>query len=57
MQYQTVKSLLENTPYQSSKFRTKNVININGDSRETINSQIKFKTMMLKSSLCDYSNT
>ena len=36
MQHQTVKSLLENTSNQSSKFRTKNVININGDSRETI---------------------
>ena len=31
---------------------------MNDDSRETynVNSQIRFKTSMLKSSLCDYSN-
>ena len=33
-------------------------MNMNDDSRETynVNSQIRFKTSMLKSSLCDYSN-
>ena len=41
----------------SSKFRTKNWIKINDDSRGTYNanSQIKFKTIILKSGLCDYS--
>ena len=45
-------------PNQTSKFRTKNWIEVNVDSRRThnINSQIKFKTAMLMSSLCDYSN-
>ena len=39
-----------------SKFRTKNCFEINDESRGTynVNSQIKFKTTMLKSSLCDY---
>ena len=42
---------------QSSKFRTKNWVEINDESRGTynVNSQIKFKTTMLKSNLCDYS--
>ena len=41
---------------QPSKFKTKNWIQINDHSRliYNINSQIKFKTLMLKSSLGDY---
>ena len=43
---------------QPSKFKTKNWVEVNGDSRGTynVNSQIKFKTTMSKSSLCDYSD-
>ena len=43
---------------QPSKFRTKNWVEINVESRGTynVNSQIKFKTTMLKFSLCDYSD-
>ena len=43
---------------QPSKFRTKNWVEINDESRGrySVNSQIKFKTTMLKSSLCDYSD-
>ena len=39
-------------------FKTKNWVEINDDSRGTcnINSQIKFKTTILKSSLCDYTD-
>ena len=50
-------SLLDKSPYQPFKFSTKNWTEINDDSRGTynINSQIKFKAKMLKSSLCDYS--
>ena len=50
--------MLENTPNQTSKFRTKNWVEINDDARGTYNtnSQIKFKTSMLNSSLCDYSD-
>ena len=49
----------DNKSNQPSKFRTKNWVEINHESRGTynVNSQIKFKTTMLKSSLCDYSDT
>ena len=52
------KSFGHNTPNQQSKFRTKKGIEVNDDTRGryNTNSQIKFKTSMLKSSLCDYSN-
>ena len=48
--------LLGNTPNQPTKFRTKNWVEINNDARGTYNanSQIKFKTSMLRSSFCDY---
>ena len=41
-----------------SSFRTKNWVKINDESRGTynVNSQIKFKTTMEKSSLYDYSD-
>ena len=44
MEYQKIMNLLENTPNQPSKFRTKNWVEINDDAREThnTNSQIKF---------------
>ena len=50
--------MIEDTSNQPSKFRTKNWVEINDESRGTynVNSQIKFKTTMLKSSLCDYSD-
>ena len=43
---------------QPSKFKINNWVEINDESRGTynVNSQIKFKTAMLKSSLCDYSD-
>ena len=43
---------------QASKFKTKNWAEINDKSRGTynVNSQIKFKTTTLKSTLCDYSD-
>ena len=58
MKYQKIINLLDNTSNQPSKFRTKIWVEINGKSRGTYNtnSQIKFKTKMLKSSLCDYSD-
>ena len=48
----------DNTLNQPSKFKTRNWIEINDESRGAynVNSQIKFKTTMLKSSLCDYSD-
>ena len=52
MEYQKIINLLDNTPNQPSKYGTQKWIEINDESRRTYNtnSQIKFKTMMLKSS-------
>ena len=59
MDYQKIANLIDDTSNQPSKFRTRNWVEINDESRGTynVNSQIKFKTTMLKSSLCDYSDT
>ena len=45
----------DNRRMHPSKFRTKVQVEVNDDSRGTYvtNSQIKLKTLMLKSSLCD----
>ena len=58
MEYQKPANLIGNTSSQPSKFRTKNWVEINDELRGTYNanSQIKCKTTMLKSSLCDYSD-
>ena len=54
MEYQKIMNLLDNAPNQSCKFRIKNWVEVKEDSQQTYNanSQSKFKTMMLKSSLC-----
>ena len=51
-------NLLYNKPSQAIKVRTKNWAEINDEERETYNtnSQIKFKILILKSRLCDYSD-
>ena len=58
MEYQKIANLIDDASNQPSKFKTKNWVEINDESRGTcnVNSQIKFKTTMLKSSLCDYSD-
>ena len=58
MEYLKIANLIDGTSNQPSKFRTKNWVEINDESRGAynVNSQIKFKTAMLKSSLCDYSH-
>ena len=58
MEYQKIAKLIDDTSNQSSKFRTRNWVEINDESRGAynVNSQIKFKTTMLKSSLRDYSD-
>ena len=50
--------MLDNTPNQLSKFRRKYLVEIKDVVRgmHNTNSQIKFKTSILKSSLCDYSD-
>ena len=52
MEYQKIINLLDKTPDQLSKFRIKNWIEISDQSRGVYNtnSDIRFKTIMLKSS-------
>ena len=48
-------NLLDDTTNQPSKFRTRNWVEINDESkRKYDNSDIKFKTSMIRSNLCDY---
>ena len=49
---------MNDTPDQQSKFRTKNKFEINYDLRSMYktNSQTRFKSTTLKSSLCNYSD-
>ena len=58
MEYQKVENLLDDASNQLSKFKTKNSVETDDESRGTysVNSKIKFKTTTLKSSLCDYSD-
>ena len=50
--------IIDDTTNQPSKFRTRKWVEINDQSCGTynVNSQIKFKTSMLRSSLCNYSD-
>ena len=56
MEYKKMINLLDDTLNQPSKFRTKKWIEINYQSKGVYNtiSEVRFKTTMLKSSLCDY---
>ena len=56
MEYQKI--LLNNTTTQPCKFRTRNSVEINDESQKmhNISNQIKFKTSMIRSNLCDYSD-
>ena len=58
MEYQKIVNSLDDASNHPSKFRTKNWVEVNDESRSTYNenSQMKFKTTLLKSSLCDYSD-
>ena len=58
MEYQKVINLLDNTPNQTYKFKAKNWVEINEESQGMYNedNQIRFKTTILRSSLCDYSD-
>ena len=58
MEYQKIRNLLDKQSDVPAKFRTKNWVEVNDDARGTYNtnSQIKFKTTMLMSKLCDYSD-
>ena len=58
MEYQKIANLLNDASNKPSKFRTRNWVEINDDMRGAYspNKQIRFKTAMLRSSLCDYSD-
>ena len=59
MQYQKIANLLNDESNKQSKFRTRNQVEINDDIRGAYspNKQIRFKNAMLRSSLCDYSDS
>ena len=57
MEYQKIVNLLNDASNQPSKFRTRNWVEINDESTGTYTGDdIKFKTTMLRSNLCDYVN-
>ena len=57
MEYQKIANLLNDASNKPSKFRTRNWVETNDESRETYTgNDIKFKTTMLRSSLCDYAD-
>ena len=58
MEYQKIANLLDNTLDQLYKFTTKNWVEINDKSKKSYGtgSDTKFKTTMLRSSLCDYAD-
>ena len=50
MEYQKIINLLDNTPNQPSKFRTKTWVEINNGSRRRYNTNSQIKLTILKSS-------
>ena len=56
MEYQKIANLLNDKSGHPSKFKTRNLVEINDEARGTYspNKQLKFKTSMLRSSLCNY---
>ena len=57
MEYQKIINLLDDTTNEPSRFRTRNWVEINDESRRKYDkSNIKFKTSMIRSNLWDYSD-
>ena len=58
MEYEKMAHLLDSASNKLSKFRTRNLVEINDNIRSAYspNKQIRFKTAMVRSSLCDYSD-
>ena len=58
MEYQKIANLLNDSSNKPSKFRTRNWVEVNDDIRGAYspNKQTRFKTAILRSSLCDYSD-
>ena len=59
MEYQKMINLLDDTTNQPSKFRKRNSIKPNDESKDVYSagSEIKFQTLIIRSNLCDYSDT
>ena len=59
MEYKKISYLIDDASNQPYKFRTNDWVEINDESRGTynVNSQVKFKTTMISSNLCDYSDS
>ena len=63
MDYQKIINLLDNTVNQPSKFRTRNWVKMNDESwaaynnDENRNNNIKFTTSIIRTNLCNYSDT
>ena len=59
MEYKKIPNFLDNVSNQPTKFRTKNWVETNDDigGGNSPYKQIRFKLPMLRSSLCDYSDT
>ena len=58
MEYQKMINLLDDTTNQRCKFRTRNWVEINDESRGTynFNGDIKSKTSIIRSILCNFSD-
>ena len=57
MEYQKIANLLNDESNKPSKFRTRNWVEINDESRGTYTgNDIRFKSTMLRSNLCDYAD-
>ena len=67
MEYQKIINFLDDTTNKPSKFRTRNCAEVNDESRgdyndddnnnDDNNNNIKFKTSIIRSGLCDYSDS
>ena len=57
MEYPKVSNLIDDLTNQPCKFRTKNWVEINDDRHGAYDKiNLRFKTVMLNASLCDYSD-
>ena len=57
MEFQKIINLLYDTTNRPSKFRTRKWVEINGELKGKYDySNIRFKTSMIRSNLCDYSD-
>ena len=57
MEFKKIANLLDSASNQPSKFRTRYWVEINNKSRGTYTgNDIRFKTTMLRSNLCDYAD-